>query len=477
MAPEISRKRGTFVGHARLGFLRLSACIAGVSAVLLAGLSAGACGSSPAENHNSSSSGSSGGGSSSSSGGYVSEWDGGAFTHPGVLGTTEQLDFVKTQIAAGKPPWTGALAAAKADTHAQLTYPPTTPPATINCGPKSTGPDAPFCQAEQDDSLAAYADAIIWYLTGDAMYAQKSIQIMDTWSAIFTSHGKLFDPQASNQFVQSGWTGQDWAAAAELIKYTYTMNGGWPNAARFATMLKTSHLPYVTSDGGRMPFVGSTMTNPLEPNGNWESEMIGAAMHIAVFLDDKDAFARALYMWRTRVPAYMYLLSEGPFPNPPPLVDAGMPYNQMQLDTYWGGNSFPMDFPVPNPDGNGMGQETCRDGTDMHHLEWGYSSLIGAAETAHIQGVDLYGEQRDRFVAAFEFSAKYLNGATVPSWLCPGMGLHVMTIGKTYVIGYNHYANRLGIPMPNTKTLLAQIEPTGASHNVVFETLTHHGVP
>jgi hypothetical protein len=356
---------------------------------------------------------------------------------------------------------------------------PTTPPATLLCGAQSGGPDAMYCQAEQDDSLAAYADAILWYLTGDAAYAQKAVQIMDTWSATLTSHGMPRDPQASNQFVQCGWTGADWAPAAELIKYTYTMNGGWPNAARFATMLKTAYLPYVTSLDVRLPFIGSTMPNPLLPNGNWESEMIGAAMHIAVFLDDKDAFAQALFMWRTRVPAYMYLDSDGPFPNSPPLFpDAGLvPYTQVQLNTYWGGPRSLMDFPIPNPDGNGMGQETCRDVTDMHHLEWGYSGLIAAAETAHIQGVDLYGEQKDRIVAAFEFAAKYLNGATVPSWLCPGAGLHVTAQGKTYEIGYNHYANRLGISMPNMAQLLPKIRPTGASHNVVFETLTHAGVP
>ncbi len=68
---------------------------------------------------------------------------------------------------------------------------------------------------------------------------------MDAWSAIFTSHGTPLDPAASNQFVQSGWTGTNWAPAAEIIRYTYTLNGGWPQAdvARFASMLKTALSP------------------------------------------------------------------------------------------------------------------------------------------------------------------------------------------------------------------------------------------
>lgn len=153
-----------------------------------------------------SSSGASSSGASSSGGGGddsgpVTPWDGGAFVHPGVLNARAQLDFVKAQIAAGKEPWTSALAAAKADPLAAPTYATATPQATIVCGSKSSGPDAALCKAEQSDSGAAYANAILWYVTGDPAYAQKSIAIMDTWSAVFTSHGTPLDPAASNQFV------------------------------------------------------------------------------------------------------------------------------------------------------------------------------------------------------------------------------------------------------------------------------------
>jgi hypothetical protein len=418
----------------------------------------------------------SGDGGGDDGGSPASAWDGGAFVHPGVLSTTVQLDFVKQQIAAGQEPWKSALAAAEASTLTQPSYMPTTPPSTILCASKSGGPDMAFCQAEQSDSEAAYANAILWYLTGNAAYAQKAIQIMDTWSAVFTSHGPPLDKSATNQYVQSGWTGSNWAPAAELIKYTYTSNGGWPNAGRFAGMLKTGYLPYLVTSDVRKPFIDSTMADPLVPNGNWEDVMIGAGMGVAVFLDDPVSFAAVLTMWRERTPAYMYLLSDGPYPKPPPLAPGIAPYTQAQIAQYWGGPTSPQTFPLPSPDGNGFGQETCRDVTDMHHQEWGYSGLVAAAETAYIQGVDLYGEEQSRIVAAYEFAAYYLNGATVPSWLCPGSGLKVSAMGDNYEIGYNHYANRLGIPMPNTVALLAKIRPTGANHGIVFETLTHADV-
>jgi hypothetical protein len=393
-----------------------------------------------------------------------------------VLNTRAQLDFVKAQIAANKQPWTAALAAAKVSPLVAPTYAPATPQATILCGSKSTGPDAALCKAEQSDSQAAYANAILWYLAGDPAYAQKAIQIMDAWSAVFTSHGAPLDPQATNQYVQSGWTGSNWAPAAELIKYTYTDAGGWTNADRFAGMLKTAYLPYVVTEDVRKPFIGSSMANALVPNGNWEDTMIDAGMGIAVFLDDGPSFEKVLAMWRTRTPAYMYLSKDGMVPNAPPLAAGVMPYGQAQISQYWGGPSSPQAFPLPSPDGDGFGQETCRDVTDMHHQEYGYAGLVAAAETAHIQGVDLYGEEKDRIVAAFEFAAKYLNGAPIPSWLCPGSGLTVSARGYNYEIGYNHYANRLGVPMPNTQALLAKIRPTGADHHMVFETLTHGDV-
>ena len=419
---------------------------------------------------------SSGGGDAGDAGAVVGNVGPSAFQHPGVLVTRAQLDFVKSNL--GSDPWKTAFAAAKASPLTLPVYAPATPQATIVCGSKSSGPDAALCKSEQSDSEAAYANAILWYLSGDPAYAQKAIQIMDAWSAVFTSHGTLLDPAASNQYVQSGWTGTNWAPAAEIIRYTYDANGGWPQAdvARFASMLRSAYLPYVVTDDVRKPFVGDTSAGSLVPNGNWEDVMISAGMGISVFLDDTDSFQRVLAMWRTRTPAYMYLGKDGAYPAPPPLAPGVTAYTPDQIAKYWGGPKTSQTFPLPSPDGDGMGQETCRDVTDMHHQEYGYAGLVAAAETAHIQGVDLYGEEKDRIVAAFEFAAKYLNGAAVPAWLCPGSGLTLSATGFNYEIGYNHYANRLGIPMPNTRALLAKIRPTDADHNMVFETLTHGDV-
>jgi hypothetical protein len=40
-------------------------------------------------------------------------------------------------------------------------------------------------------------------------------------------------------------------------------------------------------------------------------------------------------------------------------------------------------------------------------------------------------------------------------------------------IGYNAYANVLGVPLPETKKLVESLRPTGATHHMAWETLTH----
>jgi hypothetical protein len=117
---------------------------------------------------------------------------------------------------------------------------------------------------------------------------------------------------------------------------------------------------------------------------------------------------------------------------------------------------------------DGLGQETCR---DLGHLQLGFSSMIDAAETAKIQGVDLYAEESKRIVAGFEFNAQYLDGVAVPSWLCGGK-LNLST-DPTWEIGYNEFATRLGLSLPHTKNVIAKVRPTGTGKHMIWETLTH----
>ncbi|GAA4553132.1 alginate lyase family protein [Amycolatopsis samaneae] len=360
-----------------------------------------------------------------------------AFTHPGVSDTRQSLDFVRQRIDAGAEPWKSAFAQLKASPLASLDRTPK-PRADVQCGSRSK-PDI-GCTDERTDALAAYSDALMAYLTGNDAYAVKAAGIMDAWATTITKHS------LSNAPLQTGWAGVSWARAGELVRAT---SKSWPAAkqARFATMLREVYLP--------------TLLKGSHANGNWELIMTDAAAGISVFLDDRASYDTAVKTWRGRVPAYVYLGSDGPLPKAAP----GMPDDRDKLIKYWYGQTKFVD---------GLAQETCR---DFGHTGWGLVAASHVAETAKLQGgPDLFGEMRDRVVAALEFHAQYDLGAAVPSWLCGGKVNK--GVGPVLETAYNRYHNQLGVPMPKTAALLARTRPAGTdNHFLAWETLTHGDNP
>jgi hypothetical protein len=358
------------------------------------------------------------------------------FTHPGVLVSRPQLDFVKTQVKAGAQPWKAAYDQAVASSYASLSRTPK-PRAVVECGSYSNPNYG--CTDEREDAMAAYTDALIWYISGDARYAQKAIALMDAWSAVITSHTN------SNAPLQTGWAGSSWPRAAEIIKYTYT---SWPNSGRFGTMLRNVYL--------------SKVINGSNSNGNWELSMMEAAVGISVFLEDKTSFDKAVARYRNRVAAYVYLSSDGSLPKTVP--GSGLDTRD-EIVGYWQGQTTFAD---------GLTQETCRDFT---HTGYGIAAVADVAETLRIQGNDVYGTDiGERLRQALGFQSKYQLGTAAPSWLCGGQ-LH-LGLGPVTEVGFNALHTRLGIGMTNTQTLTERQRPAGTNNLfVAWQTLTHAGNP
>ncbi|MBO0511738.1 alginate lyase family protein [Streptomyces beijiangensis] len=359
-----------------------------------------------------------------------------AFTHPGVLVSRPQLDFVRGKVQAGAAPWKAAYDQMMASKYASLTR-TAAPRATVECGSYSNPNYG--CTDEREDAIAAYTLSLAFYITQDAKYAQKAIQIMDAWSAVIKSHTN------SNAPLQTGWAGSVWPRAAEIVKYTYT--GGWPNSARFGTMLKNVYLP--------------TVIKGSQSNGNWELSMTEAAIGISVFLEDRTSYDKAVATFRGRVPAYIYLSSDGALPKVAP--GSGLS-GSAAIIKYWQGQSVFMD---------GLTQETCR---DLTHTGYGISAISHIAETSRIQGQDLYPEVGERLRQALGLQSKYMMGAAVPSNLCGGTlkdGL-----GPITEVGFNALHTRLGYAMTNTQALTEQQRPAGSNNLfVAWETLTHANNP
>lgn len=371
-----------------------------------------------------------------------------SFRHPGVLVTRAHLDLAKARVEAGEEPWTSALAKVRASRWASLEWTPR-PRALVECGPYSR-PDR-GCREEKQDAAAAYAHALLWTLTGDARHARKSAEILGAWSAVIKDH------TGHNAPLQSAWVASVFPRAAEILRHT---DAGWPiaEADAFAAVLRDVYLP---------EFAEGAPTS----NGNWELSMIEAMLAIAVFTDDRPLFDRAVGMWRRRVPAYFFMSSDGDAPVPAP---GGADDTAEKVVKRWYGQVRLVD---------GLCQETCR---DFGHTQYGLAAALNVAETALIQGVDLYGEETARLTAALELHAGLLPDAPVPDWLCGGtLDREVL---PTWEIGYNHFAVRQRRPLPATARLIRNevwTHPTGTDaetsdgsaspHHILWETLTHAG--
>jgi Alginate lyase len=366
------------------------------------------------------------------------------FQHPGVLVSRAQLDYVKIMVAAHTEPFYSAFLKAQNSNIGSLTYQPFGPPSDgfIKCGPTSN-PNI-GCSNADNDSSAAYLQALLWYITGNQQYANNAITLLNLYG--HNLKGYSTGSTYSNAPLQAAWDGEKWPRAAEIIRYS---NAGWADSdiTAFKNMLNTAILPRIIN--------GSTS------NGNWEISMIEALIGIGVFNDDPTTFNTGVTYWKQRIPAYFYYHTDGGQPVPAPRGTAD-----------WYGQT------VYNASVDGISQETCR---DFGHAQYGISGALDAAETAFIQGVDLYNDvasnARNRLTAALEFNAYYLMGNPVPSYICGGTV--TLQVYPTDEIGYNEYHNRLGIDLPLTfqylQNTIRQLSNPTEYHIMVYETLSHGG--
>lgn len=168
------------------------------------------------------------------------------FVHPGVVIDRHQLDFVRSKIQAKEKPWFDAYQSLTWSRFGDIKR-PFHPRAVVECGYFSK-PDY-GCLDEEQDALSAYATALLWYVSGEKKYADKSISIMNGWAKVITKHTNLNAP------IQAGWAAASWSKSAEIIRYS---NAGWhdDDIQRFKTMLQEVYLPIVIKGSNN--------------NGNWE---------------------------------------------------------------------------------------------------------------------------------------------------------------------------------------------------------------
>jgi len=362
------------------------------------------------------------------------------FTHPGLLNSKAELDFVKAKIKAGAEPWKSAFNKMKNSNFGNQYWVPK-PLAIVKANWTPTSDDA---GTENNDATAAYTQALLWYFTDNEAYAKKSVEILNAWSAKLTSHTST---DLQKQLV-AGWCGSLFPLAAEIMRASYPK---WTSTEinQFSSMLNKAFLPLLVSGNATY-------------NGNWELSMINAMMCIGVFNEDTATFNKAVFMWRKRVPAYFYMTTDG--------ISPVRPYGTTSLNSE---SSIKNYWFNPYKYFDGLCQETYRD--FGHHLQMGMASAVNSAEIAFHQGIDLYAENDKRMMAAIEFQAGPLMGKPVSKELFPN-GFVVSDLLPTWEIAYNHFHNRKGFALPLTDTLIIKkIRPSYFTTmlNMAWESLTH----
>jgi hypothetical protein len=404
-----------------------------------------------------------------------------------VLLSRADLEFVRAKVAAGEQPWKGAFdklltswsseATDRRPTrykYGSLSY----VPAPVEVLQSASDSHLAYSDAHdlgyenigpiehQDDSQAAYAQALAWAYSGQQAHADKAIQIMNAWSSTLREikfdqprHPENGLPFYNGGKTQAAWGGSLFARAAEIIRHT---GAGWAagDVARFEAMLHDIYRPL-------------TVTN-WSNGANWMMSLAEASIAIGVFTDDRETFDAGVAAWRAKVPTTIYMPADGALPLP----QSASYDTAAELKSLWYGPSSYVE---------GLYQETLR---DVSHTAMGLGAMSNGARTAGIQGVDLFGEQRARIMAAYERNAGYVNayldkvaalgGAQPPStWMPTGwVGSTFKVGGMLYTGGWEvalgHYGEGLGLSMPQTERLAKRLRPAGPGMlHLSWQTLTN----
>lgn len=312
----------------------------------------------------------------------------GTFIHPGMAQSKADLEYMCKQIEEGVEPWKSAFNRLKEEVDKPFHFNAYTYVSVGAYGANSVGG-----KDFSESSRMSYKYALMWYITRDKKYADKSIEILNAWSS------RLWAFDANNAKLNVGLFGYHFLNAAEILQHT---NSGWEenDITQFKRMLLTVFYPTIKD------FF-------TEANGNWDASMISTMMCMGIFLEDKTMFSRAVER---------YYRGEG---------NSGI-----TKYIYQGGQC----------------QETTR---DWGHVQLGLGEFSKAAQTAWTQGVDFYSTAEDRLASGFEYAAKFLLGNEIEVFGILSHR-EMEDKADIYESIYNHYKNERNIKLPYTKTIIEE---------------------
>ena len=292
------------------------------------------------------------------------------FVHPGIDQTSKDLAYMKNMVVKGEQPYKDAFERLKAVADSGFVVTPHTHVLRGPYGRPNIGGNDLSKSADM-----AYNYALVWYISNEKKYADKAIEILNTWSAV------LWHFDYNDAKLLAAWTGHQLCNAAEILRYT---NAGWQqkDIDAFTNMLMTVYYPLM-----RYYYP--------QANGNWDGAIIHSILAIAIFTNNRVMFNNAIDHF---------------------------------LHSPVNGSLFKYIHP------SGQCQETMR---DQAHVQLGLGEFAGAAQIAFTQGVDLFSIGNNRIALGYEFTAGFLLGSKPHSY--GTISERAKNLRDDYEYVYRHY--------------------------------------
>jgi hypothetical protein len=349
------------------------------------------------------------------------------FTHPGLLNSAAELAFLRRRVHSGAQPWTRGYAGIP-DFRSHRPQP--VAEYRDGAGHKQDRHDINM-QRLIGDARAAYGSALHGIITQSPVHARKAAEILNAWSATLRRIDSSNDGSLSTSY---GWPCLIYAA--EILRHV---------SATQKQQEPQQHWSQGEQERFRETLVGlvwpATQRAADKDNGNnHRSFALLCRLAIAVHVDERGKFEETLSALRGQIPHYVYA--------------------------------------------DGQCLETPR---DLWHAQMGIAPLVAAAEIAWHQGVDLYGQDKNRLLVGTEWHVPFVLGQT------PGWPRRFTSPEKKYQGGgdkpvrggggiwpffemvCHHYHGRRGLPTPHTARLLAAggRRPEKRERTGGWGTLTH----
>ena len=345
------------------------------------------------------------------------------FVHPGALHTQADFDRVKAKLEAGEEPWTSAYKKLLTSSHVDLNWKPNPTEKIVRGGRSPEEPDPDNYTNAYRDIHTAYQCALVWKITGEEAYAEKSIQILNAWAK--TCKKVSGDPNAC---LAIGIYGYQFANVGELMR-DYE---GWnpEDFARFQTWMLN-----VFCDGAFRFLETHNGTQDDHYWSNWGLCNTLCALSVAVLCDD----------------VYLY--------------DAAMEHYKYYEDRRYGEALHHLVWKMFEDERGPFGflgqmQESNR---DQGHATMAVALAADLCAIGRNQGEDAYVHMDDRIAAGFEYVAAYNAGVddlpnapyTNASGTYPAMGSGSRgSVRSNWPRIVNYYENVRGVEVPYCREMM-----------------------